>query len=142
MYTWITMDIFLGATTFVLRPHCGEAGHIQHLVGERNCPFLPRNSRSLLFKAHKAIVEKDNCVLNFVRENISHGPLLRKAPVLLYLYYLVQIGIANTVFKYHRTQQSIILLQPYTPGFTQFVHARIAYRYATFVDELYNIVRS
>lgn len=67
-------------STFVLRPHCGEAGNIQHLVGG----YL-------------------------LSENISHGLLLRKAPVLQYLYYLAQIGIAmsplsnNSLFlKYHR----------------------------------------
>uniref|UniRef100_A0A4W5KZ60 AMP deaminase n=1 Tax=Hucho hucho TaxID=62062 RepID=A0A4W5KZ60_9TELE len=52
-------------------------------------------------------------VLNHLRfivsENISHGLLLRKAPVLQYLYYLAQIGIAmsplsnNSLFlSYHR----------------------------------------
>lgn len=42
-------------------------------------------------------------------ENISHGLLLRKVPVLQYLYYLTQIGIAmsplsnNSLFlNYHR----------------------------------------
>lgn len=66
--------------TFVLRPHCGEAGPVQHLV----CGFL-------------------------MAENISHGLLLRKVPVLQYLYYLAQIGIAmsplsnNSLFlNYHR----------------------------------------
>nr|XP_053633903.1 AMP deaminase 2-like [Cherax quadricarinatus] len=66
--------------TFVLRPHCGEAGSIQHLV----TGFL-------------------------LAENISHGLLLRKAPVLQFLYYLAQIGIAmsplsnNSLFlNYHR----------------------------------------
>lgn len=66
--------------TFVLRPHCGEAGPVQHLV----CGFL-------------------------MSENISHGLLLRKVPVLQYLYYLAQIGIAmsplsnNSLFlNYHR----------------------------------------
>ncbi|KFM77927.1 AMP deaminase 2, partial [Stegodyphus mimosarum] len=66
--------------TFVLRPHCGEAGPVQHLVGG----FL-------------------------LSENISHGLLLRKVPVLQYLYYLSQIGIAmsplsnNSLFlNYHR----------------------------------------
>ncbi|XP_049863701.1 AMP deaminase 2 isoform X2 [Schistocerca gregaria] len=66
--------------TFVLRPHCGEAGPIQHLV----CGFM-------------------------MAENISHGLLLRKVPVLQYLYYLAQIGIAmsplsnNSLFlNYHR----------------------------------------
>ncbi|RXG54964.1 AMP deaminase 2 [Armadillidium vulgare] len=69
-----------GLNTFVLRPHCGEAGAIQHLV----TGFL-------------------------LTENISHGLLLRKAPVLQYLYYLSQIGIAmsplsnNSLFlNYHR----------------------------------------
>jgi len=66
--------------TFVLRPHCGEAGPVQHLV----CGYL-------------------------MAENISHGLLLRKVPVLQYLYYLAQIGIAmsplsnNSLFlNYHR----------------------------------------
>lgn len=69
-----------GLETFVLRPHCGEAGPIQHLVGG----FL-------------------------LSESINHGLLLRKVPVLQYLYYLSQIGIAmsplsnNSLFlNYHR----------------------------------------
>nr|CAD7395498.1 unnamed protein product [Timema cristinae] len=69
-----------GLNTFVLRPHCGEAGPVQHLV----CGFM-------------------------MAENISHGLLLRKVPVLQYLYYLAQIGIAmsplsnNSLFlNYHR----------------------------------------
>ncbi|KAL9880078.1 AMP deaminase 2 isoform X4 [Glossina fuscipes] len=69
-----------GLNTFVLRPHCGEAGPVQHLV----CGYL-------------------------MAENISHGLLLRKVPVLQYLYYLAQIGIAmsplsnNSLFlNYHR----------------------------------------
>ncbi|KAK6635399.1 AMP deaminase 2 [Polyplax serrata] len=69
-----------GLNTFVLRPHCGEAGPVQHLV----CGFL-------------------------LCDNISHGLLLRKVPVLQYLYYLAQIGIAmsplsnNSLFlNYHR----------------------------------------
>ncbi|XP_040193572.1 AMP deaminase 2 isoform X2 [Rana temporaria] len=69
-----------GFHTFVLRPHCGEAGPIHHLVSG----FM-------------------------LSQNISHGLLLRKAPVLQYLYYLAQIGIAmsplsnNSLFlSYHR----------------------------------------
>ncbi|XP_018800892.1 PREDICTED: AMP deaminase 2 isoform X2 [Bactrocera latifrons] len=69
-----------GMNTFVLRPHCGEAGPVQHLV----CGYL-------------------------MAENISHGLLLRKVPVLQYLFYLTQIGIAmsplsnNSLFlNYHR----------------------------------------
>ncbi|CAG0896234.1 unnamed protein product [Cyprideis torosa] len=54
-----------GMNTFVFRPHCGEAGAVHHLVAG----FL-------------------------VAENISHGLLLRKAPVLQYLWYLCQIGVA------------------------------------------------
>uniref|UniRef100_A0A8D0CJ90 AMP deaminase n=1 Tax=Scleropages formosus TaxID=113540 RepID=A0A8D0CJ90_SCLFO len=69
-----------GFHTFVLRPHCGEAGPIHHLVSG----FM-------------------------LSESISHGLLLRKAPVLQYLYYLAQVGIAmsplsnNSLFlSYHR----------------------------------------
>ncbi|XP_062921357.1 AMP deaminase 2-like isoform X2 [Mobula hypostoma] len=69
-----------GFNTFVLRPHCGEAGPIHHLISG----FM-------------------------LSQSISHGLLLRKAPVLQYLYYLDQIGIAmsplsnNSLFlSYHR----------------------------------------
>ncbi|THH11141.1 hypothetical protein EW145_g843 [Phellinidium pouzarii] len=54
-----------GFNTFVLRPHCGEAGDPDHLASA----FLTSHS-------------------------ISHGILLRKVPVLQYLFYLKQIGIA------------------------------------------------
>lgn len=69
-----------GLNKFVLRPHCGEAGNVHHLIGG----YL-------------------------VSQNISHGLLLRKVPVMQYLYYLAQIGIAmsplsnNSLFlNYHR----------------------------------------
>ncbi|XP_072166234.1 AMP deaminase 2-like [Diadema setosum] len=69
-----------GLNTFVFRPHCGEAGPIHHLVTS----FI-------------------------LSQNISHGLLLRKSPVLQYLYYLSQIYIAmsplsnNSLFlNYHR----------------------------------------
>ncbi|CCV00218.1 unnamed protein product [Malassezia sympodialis ATCC 42132] len=51
--------------TFVLRPHAGEAGDPEHLASA----FLTSQS-------------------------ISHGILLRKVPVLQYLYYLKQVPIA------------------------------------------------
>ncbi|XP_030416235.1 AMP deaminase 3 isoform X1 [Gopherus evgoodei] len=54
-----------GMSTFLFRPHCGEAGSITHLVSA----FL-------------------------TSDNISHGLLLKKSPVLQYLYYLAQIPIA------------------------------------------------
>lgn len=54
-----------GFNTFVLRPHCGEAGDTDHLAAA----FLSSHG-------------------------ISHGILLRKVPALQYLYYLAQIGIA------------------------------------------------
>lgn len=54
-----------GLNTFSLRPHCGEAGHITHLV-----------------------------VSYLTSESIAHGLLLRKVPVLQYLFYLSRIGIA------------------------------------------------
>ncbi|KAH6578097.1 hypothetical protein BASA50_005140 [Batrachochytrium salamandrivorans] len=54
-----------GFNTFLLRPHAGEAGDPDHLT----CAFLTSHS-------------------------ISHGILLRKVPVMQYLFYLEQIGIA------------------------------------------------
>ncbi|XP_014780549.1 AMP deaminase 2 [Octopus bimaculoides] len=69
-----------GFNTFVLRPHCGEAGNVTHLVAGY-----------------------------MLSESIAHGLVLRKVPVLQYLYYLAQIGIAmsplsnNSLFlNYHR----------------------------------------
>ncbi|SZF04983.1 unnamed protein product [Blumeria hordei] len=54
-----------GYNTFVLRPHCGEAGDTDHLAAAVLC-----------------------C------HSISHGVLLRKVPLLQYIFYLEQIGIA------------------------------------------------
>ena len=54
-----------GFNTFVLRPHCGEAGDSEHLA-------------VALLACH----------------SISHGLLLRKVPLLQYVFYLDQIGIA------------------------------------------------
>ncbi|KAG5849163.1 AMP deaminase 3 isoform X2 [Anguilla anguilla] len=54
-----------GLSTFMFRPHCGEAGSITHLVSA----FL-------------------------TADNISHGLNLKKSPVLQYLYYLAQVPIA------------------------------------------------
>jgi AMP deaminase len=51
--------------TFLLRPHCGEAGDIDHLAAAVLC-----------------------C------HSISHGITLRKTPLLQYIFYLDQIGIA------------------------------------------------
>ncbi|GAU89051.1 hypothetical protein RvY_01647 [Ramazzottius varieornatus] len=79
----VTLNAFRkerGLNTFVLRPHCGEAGHVQHLIAG----FL-------------------------LADSIAHGLLLRKVPALQYLYYLSQIGISmsplsnNSLFlSYHR----------------------------------------
>jgi AMP deaminase len=54
-----------GFNTFLLRPHCGEAGDTDHLAAAVLC-----------------------C------HSISHGLLLRKVPLLQYIFYLEQIGIA------------------------------------------------
>ena len=54
-----------GFNTFVLRPHCGEAGDLEHLEAAALC-----------------------C------HSINHGLTLRKAPLLQYIFYLDQIGIA------------------------------------------------
>uniref|UniRef100_A0AC34QH07 AMP deaminase n=1 Tax=Panagrolaimus sp. JU765 TaxID=591449 RepID=A0AC34QH07_9BILA len=69
-----------GLNTFALRPHCGEAGHINHLI-----------------------------VGYLTSESIAHGLILRKVPVLQYLFYLTHVGIAmsplsnNSLFiSYHR----------------------------------------
>ena len=59
------MKSMLIVDTFVLRPHCGEAGDPDHL----SSAFLTSHS-------------------------ISHGILLRKVPALQYLFYLKQIGLA------------------------------------------------
>jgi len=70
-YTYVNITVLnqlraeRGLNTFVFRPHCGEAGPVQHLVSS----FM-------------------------MCESISHGLLLRKAPVIQYLYYLCQMGIA------------------------------------------------
>jgi AMP deaminase len=69
-----------GLNTFSLRPHCGEAGDLDHLAAT----FL-------------------------LAENIAHGINLRKSPCLQYLYYVAQIGLMmsplsnNSLFlDYHR----------------------------------------
>jgi AMP deaminase len=54
-----------GFNTFLLRPHCGEAGDTDHLAAAILC-----------------------C------HSISHGIMLRKVPLLQYVFYLDQIGIA------------------------------------------------
>ena len=54
-----------GFNTFLLRPHCGEAGDTDHLAAALLC-----------------------C------HSISHGIMLRKVPMLQYLFYLDQIGVA------------------------------------------------
>lgn len=70
-YLWINMASLnvwrkqRGFNTFLLRPHCGEAGDTDHLAAAVLC-----------------------C------HSISHGLLLRKVPFLQYIFYLEQIGIA------------------------------------------------
>ena len=54
-----------GFNTFLLRPHCGEAGDTDHLA----CAVLCCHS-------------------------ISHGLLLKRVPLLQYIFYLEQIGVA------------------------------------------------
>ncbi|WOL14820.1 hypothetical protein Cni_G23601 [Canna indica] len=80
LYTLNKLRESKGMTTIKFRPHSGEAGDIDHLAAT----FLCAN-------------------------NIAHGINLRKSPVLQYLYYLSQIGLAmsplsnNSLFlDYHR----------------------------------------
>ncbi len=54
-----------GMNTFAFRPHCGEAGNAENLASA----FL-------------------------TAQGIAHGLLLRKSPVLQYLFYLTRIGVA------------------------------------------------
>lgn len=79
LYTLNKLRESKGLPTIKFRPHCGEAGDVDHLAAA----FLLCN-------------------------NISHGINLRKSPVLQYLYYLAQIGLAmsplsnNSLFlNYH-----------------------------------------
>ncbi|XP_073017538.1 AMP deaminase-like isoform X1 [Primulina eburnea] len=80
LYTLNKLRELKGMTTIKFRPHSGEAGDIDHLAAT----FLTSH-------------------------NIAHGINLRKSPVLQYLYYLAQIGLAmsplsnNSLFlDYHR----------------------------------------
>eukprot|EP01057_Protomagalhaensia_wolfi_P003295 Protomagalhaensia_wolfi_Nauph_80__3294@NODE_3351_length_818_cov_5_902439_g2629_i0_p1_GENE_NODE_3351_length_818_cov_5_902439_g2629_i0NODE_3351_length_818_cov_5_902439_g2629_i0_p1_ORF_typecomplete_len271_score37_91A_deaminase/PF00962_22/2_8e44_NODE_3351_length_818_cov_5_902439_g2629_i0110814 len=54
-----------GLNAMNFRPHCGEAGSISHLA-----------------------------TAGLLAEGINHGIMLRKSPVLQYLFYLWQIGLA------------------------------------------------
>ncbi|VDM32060.1 unnamed protein product [Hydatigera taeniaeformis] len=67
---------------FALRPHCGEAGSVSHLIST----FL-------------------------LAESVNHGLLLRKAPVLQYLFYLCQIGLAMSPLS----NNSLFLEYPRNP---------------------------
>ena len=72
-YTFVNLTILnqlreqRGLKTFTFRPHCGEAGPIQHLVSA----FM-------------------------MCDSISHGLQLRKVPVLQYLFYLCQVSSVAT----------------------------------------------
>ncbi|KAF8396954.1 hypothetical protein HHK36_018590 [Tetracentron sinense] len=89
LYTLNKLRESKGMTTIKFRPHSGEAGDIDHLAAT----FLT---------AH----------------NIAHGINLRKSPVLQYLYYLSQIGLAmsplsnNSLFlDYHRNPFPMFFLR-------------------------------
>ena len=67
-YTFVNLTVLnglreeRGLNTFAFRPHCGEAGPVQHLVSA----FM-------------------------MCDSINHGLQLRKVPVLQYLFYLCQV---------------------------------------------------
>ncbi|CAI0426265.1 unnamed protein product [Linum tenue] len=89
LYTLNKLRESKGMTTIKLRPHSGEAGDIDHLAAT----FL-------------------------TSQNIAHGINLRKSPVLQYLYYLAQIGLAmsplsnNSLFlDYHRNPFPMFFLR-------------------------------
>ena len=60
-------------STFEFRPHCGEAGDVDHLVAA----FL-------------------------LTTKINHGIQLRRSPPLQYLYYLARVGIAMSPLSNNR----------------------------------------
>lgn len=62
-----------GMKPFDFRPHCGESGDLEHLASS----FL-------------------------VAKHINHGINLAKTPVLQYLYYLKQIGLAVSPLSNHQ----------------------------------------
>ncbi|KAL6142297.1 hypothetical protein ACLB2K_060580 [Fragaria x ananassa] len=89
LYTLNKLRESKGMTTIKFRPHSGEAGDIDHLAAT----FLTAT-------------------------NIAHGINLRKSPVLQYLYYLAQIGLAmsplsnNSLFlDYHRNPFPVFFLR-------------------------------
>ncbi|KAK3212334.1 hypothetical protein Dsin_017040 [Dipteronia sinensis] len=89
LYTLNKLRESKGMTTIKFRPHSGEAGDIDHLAAT----FL-------------------------TAQNIAHGINLRKSPVLQYLYYLAQIGLAmsplsnNSLFlDYHRNPFPMFFLR-------------------------------
>ncbi|KAJ0027625.1 hypothetical protein Pint_34874 [Pistacia integerrima] len=89
LYTLNKLRESKGMTTIKFRPHSGEAGDIDHLAAT----FL-------------------------TADNIAHGINLRKSPVLQYLYYLAQIGLAmsplsnNSLFlDYHRNPLPMFFLR-------------------------------
>ncbi|XAR55809.1 AMP deaminase [Bertholletia excelsa] len=89
LYTLNKLRESKGMTVIKFRPHAGEAGDIDHLAAT----FLT---------AH----------------NIAHGINLKKSPVLQYLYYLAQIGLAmsplsnNSLFlDYHRNPLPMFFLR-------------------------------
>ncbi|KAK4796450.1 hypothetical protein SAY86_028776 [Trapa natans] len=89
LYTLNKLRESKGMTTIRFRPHSGEAGDVDHLAAT----FL-------------------TC------HNIAHGINLRKSPVLQYLYYLAQVGLAmsplsnNSLFlDYHRNPFPMFFLR-------------------------------
>ncbi|KAL6133044.1 hypothetical protein ACLB2K_065281 [Fragaria x ananassa] len=89
LYTLNKLRESKGMTTIKFRPHSGEAGDIDHLAAT----FLTAT-------------------------DIAHGINLRKSPVLQYLYYLAQIGLAmsplsnNSLFlDYHRNPFPVFFLR-------------------------------
>ncbi|XXG39706.1 hypothetical protein AAC387_Pa01g0594 [Persea americana] len=89
LYTLNKLRESKGMATIKFRPHSGEAGDIDHLAAS----FLTSH-------------------------NIAHGINLRKSPVLQYLYYLAQIGLAmsplsnNSLFlDYHRNPFPMFFLR-------------------------------
>ncbi|ETO29565.1 hypothetical protein RFI_07557 [Reticulomyxa filosa] len=94
-----------GMNTFAFRPHSGEAGSIDHLASAYllgTCffffikkIFLRQTYRINIIFISMLDRERGEYKQNKTKaHSVSHGILLKRSPVLQYLYYLDQIGVS------------------------------------------------
>ncbi|EAN80520.1 AMP deaminase, putative [Trypanosoma equiperdum] len=85
-----------GLSTFAFRPQCGELGDIEHLIGG----FL-------------------------LADGINHGVTLRNNPVLEYMYYITQVGVAMSPLS-NTAAASEYLLNPFPLFFRRGLNVSLA----------------